>query len=402
MKPLLRRSVGYALRVLIAGACCCGIWNSLTLARADYLFHVDTEESVRSAIRLVPDGWQYYMRLSQFDRAHAPELLTASLELNRYNSQADIELGLQYEAEGDFGRAEKQLLEAYDVDHTYLPRWSLANYYFRRDNMPAFWAWARSAAAIPTDDIGALLELCWRASPDPGIITRAILNDKPEMIRQYIGFLLGKGQPGAVAMVAPHLIRFGDPQSDSAQLISVVNRLIALNDAPEATALWHLLIQQRWVVADTTVPNNSGFLREPLPVSFDWSLPEYEGLHSWPGSSGLETEFTGSQPENCTIAEQAVVLTPGAYALSYAYRTTDIPPATGIQWQILDAKSSAVIAESPHLSSDVMTYSGVGFSVPPGVTLLRIRLAYRRALGTPRISGMLDVLSTHIQPLPKS
>ena len=61
-------------------------------------------------------------------------------------------------------------------------------------------------------------------------------------------------------------------------------------------------------VADLTVPNNGAFLREPLPVSFDWALPEYQGLHSWPGASGLETEFSGSEPDGCTIAEQIVVL----------------------------------------------------------------------------------------------
>ena len=112
------RYVGYFLRILVAAACCYGIWCSLTLARADYLFKKDTEASVRSAIRLVPDGWQYYMRLAQFDKANAQALLATSLRLNRYDSQANIELGLWYEAEGDFGRAEKQLLEAYEVDHT--------------------------------------------------------------------------------------------------------------------------------------------------------------------------------------------------------------------------------------------------------------------------------------------
>src|ERR1035441_9095473 len=136
MHPL-RRPVGYALRIIVVGACCLGIWSSLELARADYLFKQDTEASIRSAIRLVPDGWEYYMRLAQFDQAHAHELLTNSLSLNRYDAQADIELGLQYEADGDFGRAEKQLLQAFEVDHTYLPRWSLANYYLRRDNIPA-------------------------------------------------------------------------------------------------------------------------------------------------------------------------------------------------------------------------------------------------------------------------
>ncbi|HEV2485822.1 MAG TPA: hypothetical protein VGT08_09845 [Terracidiphilus sp.] len=372
------------------------------MARADYLFKQDSEASIRSAIRLVPDGWEYYMRLAQFDRARAHELLTKSLSLNHYDAQADIELGLQYEADGDFGRAEKQLLEAFEVDHTYLPRWSLANYYFRRDNMPAFWAWARNAADMPADDIGSLFELCWRASPDPSTITAGILNEKPELIRQYIGFLLAKDQPDAIANVAPHLVRVGDLETDRPLMFTVVNRLVATNDASAASSLWHLLIEQHWVVADLSEPNNARFQREPLPVSFDWSLPEYQGLHSWPGSSGLETEFTGSQPEDCTIAEQAVVLQPGNYTMAYAYRTSGIPPATGIRWQLIDGKSNVVLAESPDLSSDDLKHVALSFSVPPGASLLRLRLTYRRTLGTPRISGMLDVESAQIQTLPKS
>ena len=402
MIPRLRRSVGIALRIIIAAACCLGIWNSWKFARADYLFHKDTEESVRTAIRLVPDGWEYYMRLAQFDRGHARELLSTALRLNRYDAQADIELGLQYEAEGDFPRAERLLLDAYEVDHTYLPRWSLANYYFRRDNMPAFWAWARSAANMPADEVGPLFELCWRVSPNPETITGAIINQKPELIRQYLGFLLAKDQVSAVAMVAPRLVRSGDPETDRPMLFSVVDRLVAVNDAVAANALWHLLIEQHWVVADTTVPNNANFVREPLPVSFDWSLPEYPGLHSWPGSSGLETEFTGSQPEDCTVAEQAVALTPGNYTMTYSYHTTDIPPATGLRWQIMDAKSNTVLTDSPDLSSDALKHAELAFSVPPGTSLLRLRLAYRRALGTPRISGLLVVLSTEIQAHPSS
>lgn len=399
---LSRRLVGYFLRMAATAACCFGIWSSFTLARADYLFRKDTDQSVRAAIQLVPDGWAYYMRLSELDRTHAAELLRTSLQLNRYNAQADIELGLEYEAEENFVLAERQLLEAYDVDHTYLPRWSLANYYFRRDDMPAFWEWARNAAAMPADDIGSLFELCWRAAPDPDTITAAILNDQPEMIRQFIRFLIGKNQPAAVASIASHLIRAGDPRSDLPLLFNAENMLIAANDANNASALWHLLIQEHWIIADATVPNNGEFRREPLPVSFDWSLPEYDGLHSWPGSGGLETEFSGSQPDFCVIADQVISLKPGKYTLSYAYQTSDIPSGTGIRWQILDPKLSTVIAESADLSSDTSVQSSVDFIVPPEVSLILLRLSYGRTLGTTHISGMLDVRSVLIQPQSQS
>ena len=291
-----RESVAITLRILTLGGCCLGILHSLTLARADYLFKHDSEESIRSAIRLAPDDWAYYMRLAQFDREHGPELLTTSLRLNRYNAQAAIELGLQYEAAGDYKRAEELLRDAFDVDHTYLPRWSLANYYFRRGDMQAFWARARSAAEMPSEEIAPLFELCWRVSPDPERITENILNNKPEFLNQYLGFLLAKNQLSSASNVASRLILHGRVARDGPLLFSVVNRLVAANDAVAASALWHSMIDGRWVVADSTAPNNAGFAREPLPVSFDWVLPENPGLHSWPGPSGLESEFTGGQP----------------------------------------------------------------------------------------------------------
>lgn len=400
MMPPLRRFVAVALRIAIAAACCLGIWCSWKLARADHFFRQDTAPSVRAAIALVPDDWRYYMRLSLLDHDHAMELLTKAQSVDRYNAQADIELGLQYESEGDDRRAEELLLDAFDVDHTYLPRWSLANFYFRRDNIPAFWAWARKAAAMPADDVGPLFALCWRVAPDPEKISAEILNDNPELIRQYVGFLLGKDQLQGAAKIAPRLVRTGDAKDDRGLLFALINRLVAANDGAAASHLWRLLTQRGWVVADATVPNNADFRRTPLPVSFDWALSEYQGLHSWPGPSGLETEFTGVQPEDCTIAEQALVLSAGHYSLAYSYRTEDIDPGTGIRWQIVDASSNTVLAESSDLSSEAPVHSSLKFSVAQNTRLLRLRLAYRRTLGTPRVSGMLVIQSTQVQASP--
>lgn len=386
-----------ALRIAIAAACCVGIAYSLGLARADYLFRQDTEASVRAAVSLEPDAWQYYMRLAQLDQTHARDLLETSLRLNRFDAQADVELGLQYEANGDLARAERQLREAYNVDHTYLPRWTLANYYFRRGNMPVFWIWARSAASMPADDIGALLDLCWRASPDAHTLTANLLNEKPEMLRQYIRFLAGKNQQDEIAIVAPHLVRAGNRVSDGPLLLAAVNQMILANDGEAANQLWRLLIQRGWVIADSGWPNNAGFEREPLAVAFDWWLPEYGGLHSWPGASGLQTEFSGSEPENCTIAAQTVYLTAGSYTLDYAYRTSEIAAAAGLRWQVIEGKTNAVLAESADLSSDELTHGNLAFTIPPGSTLIRLQLVYKRTLGTPHIAGSLDLVSTQIR-----
>ncbi len=395
---ILNRYAGVGLRVMLAAACCAGIWCSLRFVRADIFFKQDTAASVQAAIKAVPDSSEYYMRLSQLDPSDAHELLVTALALNHYNAQAEIELGLQYEADGDFAQAEKHLLAAFAVDDTYLPRWSLANYYLRRDDLPAFWSWVQKAAQMPSDDMRALFELCWRVTQDPKQISAAVVNDNPAMLRQYESFLLSKEQLTAAADVAPRLLHSGTPGVDRLVLFDVLNRLIVANDGKDARTLWLKLIAKQWVVADAGEPNNGDFAREPLPVSFDWSLPEYAGLHSWPGASGLEAEFTGSQPEECTVAEQALMLAPGKYVLTYAYQTADIAAGTGIRWRIVGAAPENILGESSDLSSDTIQQGTLVFVVTPETQLPRLRLLYKRALGTPRIEGQLMLKSVRIQP----
>jgi len=389
--------VAATVRIVISVVCCMGILFSWKAERADSLYREDTVDSLKGAINLVPDGWQYYMRLAQLDREHAHGLLETALNLDHYNAQAAIELALQNETEGKYGESEKLLLAAFAVDRTFIPRWSLANFYFRRDNIPAFWIWARKAAEMPSDDMGPLFELCWHVTPDPGEIAKEVLNDDPGLIRQYVSFLMNEDQMSALANVVPRLVRVGNPEADRVFLLEVLNRMVAANDGAGARAVWKSMVERRWVTGDSTVPNNGDFTRQPLPVAFDWALPEYPGLHSWPGSSGLETEFTGEEPENSIIAEQYLALASGRYSLMCAYHTIGIAPGTGIHWQVLDAKTGTVLAESEALSSDARAEMDWSFAIPDGVPLQRLRLAYQRTLGTPRVSGTLLVLSTRIE-----
>ena len=398
MNLRLHHSLTAALRLLVAAVCCLAIWCSWNLARADYLFRQNTAASIRAAISLVPDDWMYYAHLAQFPGENVQGLLTKALRLNRYDADADINLGLQYEAEGDYAKAEHRLLRAFAVDDTYLPRWSLANFYLRRGNMQAFWTWARHAAQMPSDNTEALFDLCWHISPDPNEISRRILNNNPKLLRQYLAFLLSKDQLPAAAGIATRLLQFGDPHKDTAQMFSVIDRLIAAGDGEAAKGLWSTMIEKRWVVADTVFPNNPNFVREPLPVSFDWKIPSSPGCYSVPGPYGLETAFSGLEPSHCTIAKQAVVLNPGHYVLEYTYRTNGIAPETGLQWQIFAPGSKTALAESPDLSSATRVRTKVAFSIPPGVSVAQLHLIYQRALGTTPIAGSLDVSSVRIEP----
>jgi tetratricopeptide (TPR) repeat protein len=386
-----------AVRALVLCACLLGIWESWKIARSDALCLQGTAESIRASIRLEPDCWRCYAQLARLDESSAERLLQTSLRLNPYNSEAAIDLGLRLESDGNFHGAEEILLHAFEVDRAYAPRWSLANFYLRRGNLPAFWMWIRRATEMPAEDIGALFELCWQVSPDAKTIEANIAEDNPDVARQFIVFLIGKDRPAAAVNPALALLRTGSHQSDQALIFSLLGKLVHANDPTDANAIWNRLIGLHWVVADTSFPNNPQFSRDPLPVDFDWSFPEYSGLHSWPGSVGLEAEFTGDEPESCVIAEQTILLLPGEYRLESSYRTRSILPDTGIQWQILEAGSDTVLASSVSLSSDMPARAVLPFVVRSGEQFLRLRLAYNRNLGTSRVAGTVVITSVRIQ-----
>jgi hypothetical protein len=130
--------------------------------------------------------------------------------------------------------------------------------------------------------------------------------------------------------------------------------------------------------------------------SATWALPAYTGLHSKPDESGLTTEFNGSEPDECRIAEQSVFLPPGDYVLTYSYRTAGIQAKSGIRWQILDSHRDTPLAESSELSSDHLQQSSMFFSIPKDSALLRLRLAYWHSPGTNPVNGTLFVQAPRI------
>jgi hypothetical protein len=131
-------------------------------------------------------------------------------------------------------------------------------------------------------------------------------------------------------------------------------------------------------------------------ASATWALPAYTGLRSKPDETGLTTEFNGSEPDECRIAEQTVYLPPGDYVLTYSYRTSGIKAKSGIRWQIIDSRRGTPLAESSELSSDHLQQSSMFFSIPKDSALLRLRLAYWHSPGTNPVNGTLFVQAPQI------
>ena len=126
------------------------VWN-VRFAVADLAARRNQPESTRLAMRWMPENGAYPAQLADeiyaLDPVAAKSLLQRAVQLNRYDAASWIQLGLLSEAGNDLPGAEEALLQAASVDATFLPSWSLANFYFRRENTARFWYWAQKAAA---------------------------------------------------------------------------------------------------------------------------------------------------------------------------------------------------------------------------------------------------------------
>ena len=170
------------------------IYWSLRLGYADHLFRSGTPEGVKRAVELAPgnaryqDHWAAILEDSGKDPAAALAAMEAAVASNPRDSSSWMELGLRAERDGDLQKAERCLLEAARVDRQYDPRWTLANFYFRKSDWENFWLWAREAAAMSYGDSAALFRLGWRATQDPALILSRAIPDQPQVLARFIGF----------------------------------------------------------------------------------------------------------------------------------------------------------------------------------------------------------------------
>ena len=290
-----------------------------------------------------------------------PELtaeLDRSLALNPRLTGAWIARGLAAEAAGDRAAAEASLLRASATDATYLPYWTLANFYVRSGETDRFWMWARRAAGLAYEP-SAVFQLCWRVSSDPAeILQRAIPPEGP-LRRAYLDFLVRTDRLEAAAPLAPEF------SSDLELMLRYCDAALAKRLTGAAWKAWSGLPAQRG----------------PTPGRcFDWRPHGIDGatvsIHS-----ALRVSLSGKQPESCDLAERYLPLEPGArYRLRFRYQTGDLPAGSGLEWLLLDAATGAAFGEAAAAVP-------LEFSAPPDCDLARLVLRYRRPSGRIRAEG---------------
>jgi hypothetical protein len=392
-------------------------WFSIHLGAADAQFLDHTPESVARAIAIEPRNTDYLaLRALQldYDGADSTPLLERAAQLSPLNSSPRMRLGLAAEIRGDFDSAEKWLLDAARVDRQFEPRWTLANFYFRRASIAApgnqavspfrnqsaerFWNVMREALEISYGDRRPAFDLCWRmagassnfpnaASPIPAtaIPDRAI-PDRREVLAAYLQYTLDS-HPDAAGPVALKLARFSDP-SDRPLLLAACDRLIATApDAAMALRLWNAI----GYAAPAGIFNGS-FTTPPLNHGFDWRLIESPGVVH----TALEQPrparriaLDGRQPESCPLLTQIVNLEPNArYSLRWEARTSGFSAPAGLEWRIADLHANIGSSDAPAFGSGAFVATS---------ELAPLTLFYQRPAGQARAEGFIELSRVMIE-----
>jgi hypothetical protein len=395
----LKRPGVLAMKISCLAALVLGIvWNA-RFAVADFLARRHQPESTRLAMRWMPLNGAYPAQLAgeiyALDPALAKSLLQRAVELDRYDASSWIQLGLLSEAGDDLPGAEKALLQAGSVDSTFLPSWSLANFYFRRENPARFWYWAQKAAQMAPGDATPLFRLAWYVSPNEGEIASRLQLKGPPLAGQFVNFLMAQGDAKAVTEAASQLLT---ANSEAQTLLGVCDWLIANKRPDLALPLWNGLAARGQIAYSplgansTNAVTNGGFVRSPISRGFDWHLSTVDGVSSFLNVSpnALGFEFSGDEPDSFLLMDQtARVEARKGYALAVDYATTGIAPGSGLEWLVTDDRSGAVLTRTGSLSAEQGGKAYACFAAPDGAAFVRLSLLYQRQPGTVRVEGKL-------------
>jgi hypothetical protein len=378
-----------------------GCYWSARLSVADWLASRGSLEASRKSVELAP-GNSVYLE-------HAAEVAEASGEngiplreraaiANPLDSANWIRLATRAEIENRSVEAERDLLRAYDADRQFEPRWSLANFYFRRGDRERALLWSRKTLEFGSGDLNAVFQLLWNVSGNGTEILENAIPSRPLVLGQYLQYLDGSGRLAEASVVAQKLVSIARPEQQDA-LATHCGRCLDAGRVDEAVAAWNGMIARGILNGDPIKPEsgqpleNSNFARTLNGPGFDWAAPKVEDVvvQRQPATSGVRIVFLPNAPENCGILGEYIVLSPRRkYRLQYRYETTGMSGA-GLKWVISDHATKTVLTSlgPPDAADSVEHTLDATFETPPACRLATIELRYDREPGTVRPQGSI-------------
>jgi hypothetical protein len=402
------------LLLLIAAA------SSVLFAWSDLLRNSGDLAKIRQSIRFAPADTRPLMREATLIAAVNPNgsednrILQRAIALNPRDAGAWMALGLKAEMQGDLPLAEKDLLHAADLDHTFKPAWTLANFYVRAGDDGKFWHWIRICidlveprnAEILTFDPRPMFALCWNVTDDSNQIFERAIPRKHFILRSYLSYLEYAGRFGAALPVARALFPIAE-KVDFDVLMGLCNSMITLKEPAAAVDIWNALVERKLLGQNALNPARgisltNGDLRvTPALQGFDWRYVRPGGIYETWSAAGpfLRLDFDGDEPEHCEVLAQVVPLNPGhRYRFDYRYETDGLSaPLTGLRWVMTPTGFGDVSAREDGKLDETSSFE---FTAPKDKPLVTLVLRYDRVPGTVKIKGFFKLLRADLRMLP--
>jgi hypothetical protein len=385
---------------LIAGALAASVL-AFALARASALYEQDTAPSVTEAVHLFPNYALYLDRLANWQPEQREALLRRSVELDPFDYDAWTRLGLLTEMQnGDVAGAEKDFLQAAEVNHMFMPRWTLANFYYRQQNVAEFFRWSRLALEVTPYASEPIFSQMWAITQDEGLLSAAI-PDRPRIILQYAWFLANNRHFDAVPPVIDRLVRLvatGNAQDwGRDDLIAIAeDHMLQAGAVSPAIKVWASLNNGGWIkqaVPDAYHPLTNGDFRIPFyRHGFDWVGVEESGVRidQITSDSMVRINLFGDQADKVVLMQQYVDVEPGkTYVLSWQARSQEILAPSGLAWRLHPIKGGPGTGEL--VSGDLLADSSWNVAVPADAKAFLLTLECHRPLGSMRARGTFSL-----------
>lgn len=333
------------------------------------------------------------------------EFWDRAVELNRYDARVLIEAALAHEAAGEPDKAERLLNEAAGRSKTWLPRWSLANFHFRRGRPGEVAKWSRLALERGYGDRAPLFALCRAAGMTYTDILNQVVGTRDVAgIQAYMRFAGAEAgdAAGELARAAEMLMEaeggVGISRQSGDELALASEALVRTGEYVRAWNVWGRLIG-RGALGDVTGRDGGALLdvgftgRAMAAPGFGWAMAAEEGAEVRAGSppGTVKIELTGGQPERFPVLWQRVRLEEGGtWVLRFEASANGDRPADGhFHWALGREGDGAEAVRPVEAAGAVWSENALPWDVDGGFR--RLSLEYRRPLGSARWSGELRI-----------
>lgn len=353
-------------------------------------------EELERACKADPGRASCWARLAEAREAMGEDGSAAwrqSLAADPRNASVLTQAALAAESRGDLETAGRLLQQAARYNQLWLARWTLANFYYRRQR-PEFWPAIRAALERSHGDPTAAFRLCREAGAGASKMLDGILPPTPALLNAYVRFLIRERALDELPLAAQRSFQ-------AETLLAAADALVEAGRVEPALAIWNQLAARHqipypaWSAQAPLV--NSGFKTPVSPPVFDWKTPSNEDFYAIFGAlpGGVKISLTGRQPEDAEILVQQVALEPGRrYRLFCEFQTPGVTAEdSALYWNILNARSEA-------LAAAVWTPVWVRFEIPPGTGphLTKLALVAGRKQGRARMQGEVWIRNMKLEP----